>query len=150
LSGAAAMHVFRAVWESAVSRDKRHTIFGFDREADVNATRLGYRLFSKQVPAEEQAGRIGLALHYAYGSILGILYRITWSDGRSDAALGALLWLCADEIPIAVSGISDPFAKSAASHTSAFAAHLIFVGVTGRITRVLQSGRNRYERNQYA
>ena len=142
MSGSAAMHVFRRLWESIVSRDNQHTIFGFDHEADVNAARLGYELFFKQALTEDQAERLGISMHYAFGAVLGIVYQFIRPPVYSDAAFGAFLWLCADEMPIGASGISDPFAKSTASHTGAFAAHIIFGAVTGYITRLLQSGRN--------
>jgi hypothetical protein len=150
LSGSAAMHVFRLVWENVGSRDGRHTLFGFDRESDVNAARLGYELFFDRVLSEAQAGRVGVAMHYAFGAVLGIAYQFIPPPARSDVAFGALLWLCADELLIAVSDISDPFRKSAASHASAFAAHLIFGAVTGYTTRLLQSGRNHLNTNLYA
>jgi hypothetical protein len=137
LAGAAAMHGFRLAWEAVLSRDNRHTIFGFDHEADVNAARIVYELFSKERLPDQPAGRIGLAMHYLFGAGLGILYQVTWRTAGSDAAFGMLLWLCADEIPISLSGISDSFAKSAASHASALAAHVIFAGVTGRTARLL-------------
>lgn len=52
-----------------------------------------------------------------------------WLHKGRGAVFGALLWLCADEIPISFSGVSNPFKKSAVSHGSALAAHLLF-GIT--------------------
>ena len=70
-------------------------------------------------------------MHYAYGAMLGALYtgtkaRTAWFSEAGAIPLGALLWVFADEIPISVSGISDPFGRTTASHASAFAAHLLF------------------------
>lgn len=140
LAGSAVMHGFRLIWERTVSRDARHTIFGFDDEADANGARLAYQLFSRDVLPAPQARRIGIAMHYGLGTALGVAYQFSWPVACSDNWFGILLWLCADEIPISAVGISDPFAKSAASHTGALAAHLIFGGVTGRLTRLVQSG----------
>lgn len=135
------MHGFRLFWETATSRDNRETIFGFDHEADVNAARLVFRLFSTTNLTEHQAGQLGIVMHYALGAMLGIIYKPTWHPADSGALFGALLWLCADEIPISVCGISDPFKKSAASHASALAAHLAFGCATAQVVHVMRSKR---------
>lgn len=133
------MHGFRLLWECAILHDSRHTIFGFDHKADVNAARLTYRVLWDESLPEEKAGRMGMGLHYAFGAMLGMLYQACDGGGNHGAIFGALLWLCADEIPISASGIFNPFAKSAASHASALAAHVVFGFVTAKTLRVLQS-----------
>src|SRR5438067_2989479 len=121
LVGSAAMHIFRLGWEAVINCDPRKGIFGFDREADVY---LIYRCISRERPPELRAGRTGLALHYVYGASLGALYalikpRVRWIARSSGVAPGALLWIGADELPISLTGISDPFRRSIASHASA-------------------------------
>lgn len=126
LAGSAVMHAFRLAWEPAVSHNGRHTIFGFDREADINAARRAHRLFSPEPLAESAASHLGIAMHYGLGAAFGIFYVLSDVPALSGAKLGALLWLCADEIPISLSGISNPSAKSIASHAGALASHLLF------------------------
>ena len=140
LAGSAAMHGFRVLWEMAVGSDSRHTIFGFDGESDINAARLASRFVTRSNIEQRQAGQIGIAMHYAFGAALGIVYTLAWRPAWSGSLFGTLLWVCADEIPISASRISDPFAKSAASHASALAAHLIFGSVTAEVVRALRSG----------
>jgi hypothetical protein len=142
IAGSAAMHSFRIFWETAISRDTRDTIFGFNHEADVIAARLVFRLFSNRTLTEHQAGQLGIAMHYWLGATLGIVYKLACCSAGSGALFGALLWLYADEMPISLSGISDPFKKSAASHASALAAHLVFGCVTAQAVQVMQPERS--------
>ncbi len=136
------MHGFRILWEAAIGKDGRHTIFGFDPESDINAARYASRLLTRSTLDDRQSGQVGIAMHYAFGAALGIVYTLASRQKDSGGLFGSFLWLCADEIPISASGISDPFKKSAASHASALAAHLIFGSVTAGVVRALQSGRS--------
>jgi hypothetical protein len=136
LAGSAAMHGFRLVWEAAVAHNSRHTIFGLDREADVNGARRAHGFFSDDVLPEALAGRLGIAMHYGLGATFGVFYALSRARRLSGATLGALLWLGADEIPISVCAISDPFAKSISSHAGALVSHLLF-GIT--VTRTLRA-----------
>lgn len=141
LAGSATMHVFRLGWEAAINSDPQNGIFGFDREADVNSAYVVCDLISRERPSELQAGRIGVALHYVYGAALGAVYALTKTRAPSIARIdtgivGALLWLGADELPIALLGISDPFRRSVASHGSALVAHLVFAITVDRIVRL--------------
>lgn len=141
LVGSAAMHGFRLVWESAVAHNSRHTIFGFDREADENGARLAYGFFSDDVLMEPVARRLGIAMHYGLGATFGIFYALSRARGLSGGALGVLLWLGADEIPISLLAISNPFAKSIASHVGALASHLLFgIAVTRTLRALPQTG----------
>lgn len=137
LAGSLAMHGFRLVWEAAVSQDSRHAIFGFDQEADINGARRAYRLFSAEPLSESVARQLGIALHYGLGATFGMLYVLSGAPALSDASFGASLWICADEIPVTLSGISNPSAKSAASHVSALASHVLFAVVVTRTLRAL-------------
>ena len=125
------MHTFRLLWEFAANKRPGHAILGFDREADVNSARLLAWVFLRRTVSEAGARRTGLALHYAYGAMIGAFYaalssRVPQIRSGQGVAFGALLWLIGDEIPVSVSGISNPFQKMAASHAGALAAHLLF------------------------
>lgn len=130
LTGSALMHAFRICWELATRHHSRHAIFGFDCEADVRSARLLLAWTPDNI-SEETAARVGLALHYVYGTALGCLYASVrnpkgWFSKMSGLPVGTALWLCADEIPIAVSGVSNPFRKSSFSHGGALAANVLF------------------------
>jgi hypothetical protein len=140
LAGSAAMHIFRIGWQAVTNRDPQKGIFGFDREADVKSIYLIYRCISVERPPKRDAARTGLALHYVYGASLGALYaltkpRVRWIARSSGVVPGALLWIGADELPISLTGISDPFRRSIASHTSALVAHVVFAVTVDQMIR---------------
>jgi hypothetical protein len=140
LAGSAAMHIFRIGWEAVTNRDPRKGIFGFDREADVKSIYLIYRCISLERPPELRAASSGIALHYVYGASLGALYaltkpRVRWIARSCGVVPGALLWIGADELPISLTGISDPFRRSIASHASALVAHVVFAVTVDQMIR---------------
>lgn len=142
LAGSAVMYGFRLWWEVVTDHRKRCAIFGFDHEADVNGARFLACWIRGSLP-EHQAARLGIGLHYAYGAMLGSLYPPARDrSGRfgraSGVPFGVVLWLCADEIPVALSGISNPFRKSAASHAGALLAHVVFATTVENTLRLLQ------------
>lgn len=142
LAGAAAMHAFRIAWEAATGSKAEHGIFGFDEEADVNSSRMLCRLLLNERISRSTAQKVGLSLHYLYGALIGGVYagaapRLPGMTCGSGSGFGAALWLAGDEIPISLSGISDPGSKSMASHAAALSAHLLY-GVVLEQIRSLQ------------
>lgn len=140
LAGAAAMHAFRIAWERMIPDLIRDGIFGFDREADfASAQRLNGLLF-RQPLSTESAARLGVALHYVYGGLLGASYavaraRLSQISSVKRIPAGVVLWLAADEVPVTLSGISNPMDKSPASHVSALIAHLVYATAMENVLR---------------
>lgn len=140
------MYGFRLLWERLRDGHRKHGIFGFDREADMNSAKIAYRSLSREAPSKREAARLALALHFAYGGLVGVGYAaasesMPWLHGGSGALAGIILWLFADELPISLTGISNPFRKSAASHAAALAAHIVFAVTADKI--LLLTGENR-------
>jgi hypothetical protein len=134
------MHAFRIAWERTAPDRVRDGIFGFDREADIDSAQwINGLVFREPLPIET-AARLGLTLHYVYGALLGAAYgtargctpRISNAWG---VPAGVVLWLAADELPITLSGISNPVDRSLASHLSALAAHLLYATTIENILR---------------
>jgi hypothetical protein len=130
-TGSAVMYLFRLWWELVTQRRPSVAIFGFDREADVRSARLLLAARPGNL-SDEDAARIALAFHYLYGMLLGCLFVNIrdwneWMYRTSALPLATVLWLCADEIPVTLSGLSHPLRKSIASHASALIAHWLFV-----------------------
>jgi hypothetical protein len=142
LLGSAAMHVFRIGWEAIACRSSRDGIFGFDHEADVRSGYVVSSWLSGRHLSEKQAAKIGLAMHYGYGTLLGASYASLWDKesewcrAAPDALLAVGLWLAGDEIPLHLAGISDPFARPLRSHAGALAVHLLFVATLKNTLRV--------------
>jgi hypothetical protein len=133
LAGAQAMQWFRARWNAAHAVESG--VFGLDREADVKSVQKLSRMCCGRDIEEDRAERIALAFHYLYGAAAGSVYavladRVPRVRTGFGTVFGAVIWLFGDEIPIAALRVSDPRKKTAASHASALAVHLLFGAVT--------------------
>ncbi len=148
LTGALAMHQFRLVWDARATASPASGIFGFDEESDINAVDQIRKSLSLPPLPRSEALQLALMLHYAFGALSGAAYALlteafpNLKAGRG-LLFGSLLWLAGDELAVSMTGISDPTSKTASSHLSALAAHLLFGTVTesGRqlLSRLTQS-----------
>ena len=129
------MHMLRIAWEQATGGRTSDGIFGFDHEADVKSARLASRLDCGLDLDEHSAARLGIALHYVYGPAVGILCGMVDADYCSPLALGTILWIAADEVPISAARISNPLKKSVFSHTGALLAHWLYAAVLLKVTK---------------
>jgi hypothetical protein len=131
LAGAWAMRQVLTFWHTNWGAAARHGAFGLDAEADIRSVEMLAMKLSGKPVSRAEAQRIATALHYMYGVSAGVLYAWLadrWPSLRAGfgTGYGTAIWFLGDEIPIIVAGISDPCEKSAASHVSALAAHLLF------------------------
>lgn len=131
LFASAAMHGFRVAWERGTHGLPRDAIFGFDQEADTSSAQLLSRIVAGRTISPPKAQQLGMALHYAYGSGMGIVYaafasRIPVFRSGFGNIFGLFLWIFADELSISLASISDPRKKSYVSHAGALLAHLVF------------------------
>lgn len=137
------MQRFRVAWNRHHAATPRDGVFGLDREADLKSANIITNLFIGRTVSERSAERLALVLHYAYGAAAGVGY-VLWIEASPAARtsygtlFGTVLWLLGDELPIALSGLSNPFARSHRSHLSALVAHLIFGSVTESVRKVLK------------
>ncbi len=81
--------------------------------------------------SEDQAERIGGAMHYGFSIAAGAAYAAASSSlptlrtGRG-TVFGAMLWLVGDELAVTLSGLENPAETAAFSHASALAAHVVY------------------------
>lgn len=136
------MQCFRTAWNQHYAANPRDGVFGLDREADLKSADILTNLLIGRTMPEKSAEQLALSLHYSYGAIAGAGY-VTWAEAfptvRAGYGIlfGVALWLLGDELPITLSGLSNPFARSPRSHLSALIAHLIFGSVTEGLRKVL-------------
>jgi hypothetical protein len=131
LAGAFAMQQFRTNWNTQVAASAHDGVFGLDDEADINSVNLLAKTLCGSRLNERDALRLALVMHYIYGASAGALYE--WMANKVDRTAecygmlyGAVIWLIGDECLMTFSGISDARKKSANSHASALASHLLF------------------------
>lgn len=139
LVGAYAMQQFRTAWNMHYAASPRDGVYGLDEEADLKSANVLTNFFIRRTLPEKDALRLALLLHYGYGAFAGAGYAISapkWPPLKAGygTLFGTGVWLLGDELPISLSGLSNPFARSIRSHASAFAAHLLF-GAAAELTR---------------
>jgi hypothetical protein len=142
LVGAYAMQQFRTAWNRDYAASARDAVYGLDEEADLNSANVLTSFFIGRTLPKKDALRLALLLHYGYGAFAGAGYAVSAAKWlRIKTGYGTLfatgVWLLGDELPISLSGLSNPFARSIRSHASAFAAHLLFGSATELTRRVL-------------
>lgn len=142
LVGAYVMQQFRTVWNRDYAASPCDAVYGLDEEADLKSANLLTKFFARRTLPKPDALRLALLLHYGYGAIAGAGYAVSaakWPPVKAGygTLFGAGVWLLGDELPISLSGLSNPFARSVRSHASAFGAHLLFGAATELTRRVL-------------
>lgn len=136
-----AMQQFVTLWHSTKGRKLQDGAFGLDREADINAAQgLWQFLFGKNL-TEGEAITVARVMHYGYSAAASTGYtalvrRNPIFQAGFGTLYGAVLWLIGDEIAITLMRLSDPRSKTKASHSIAFAAHLVFGSVTELSRRI--------------
>lgn len=170
LAGLAAMGLFfRAVkaldgpGEDAATRDggegddgpiERHgqlddiSIVGHKSRSDEPATatlgRLGYEAAKGEEPDEELKAKLGQAVHWSYGVMVGSMYGALRADAEEPDLLGGLgygtaLWVLGDEIAVPMLGLSEgPTAHSWKDHAKGLGAHLVYGAATSAATQALR------------
>lgn len=139
LAGAYVMQKFRIAWNKQYEATPQDAVFGLDQEADLTSANMLTNMALGRTLPESDAEKLALVLHYAYGAIAGSVYalglsRFPWADAGCGTLFGTAVWAFGDELPITLSGISDPRKRTALSHGSAFFAHLLF-GATTELSR---------------
>ena len=142
LVGAYAMQQFRTAWNRDHAASARDAIYGLDEEADLNSANVLTSFFIGRTLPKKDALRLALLLHYGYGAFAGAGYAVSaarWSPIKAGygTLFGTGVWFFGDELPISLSGISNPSARGIRSHASAFAAHLLFGAATELTRRAL-------------
>lgn len=124
------------------------SVVGDQREGDEPATeamgRIAYEAATGNDPNEAVKQRLGDAVHWGYGILMGGVYGALRSDARTpDLAAGlgygTALWVLGDEIMVPLLGLSDgPTAHSVPEHATALGAHLAYGAATATATQALK------------
>lgn len=133
------MQQFRSAWNRRYAATPQDGVFGLDKQADLRSANILTNFVLSRTLPEKNAEQLALVLHYAYGAIAGAAYaiaveKLSLARAGYGTLFGTTVWLFGDELPIALSGLSNPFSRTARSHGSAFAAHLLF-GAVAELSR---------------
>lgn len=116
-----------------------------DDEASTEAVgRIGYRVTTGHEPDEETRERLGQAVHWGYGVLLGSLYGALRADVDGPDLIGGLgygtaAWVLGDEIMVPMLGLAEgPTAHGVNDHAMALGAHLVYGAATASATQALK------------
>ncbi len=88
----------------------------------------------------EEKQKAGMAVHYTFGTLMGVLYGVCAeyfppAASAGGSAYGTLLYLGADGVAVPALGLSPrPADTSASSHLQHWAAHIVY-GTTAEVVR---------------
>lgn len=112
--------------------------------ATESVGRIGYEAVSGHEPDEETRQRLGQAVHWGYGILLGGVYGALRTDAEGADLVGGLgygtvAWVLGDEIMVPLLGLSEgPTAHGWPDHAKALGAHLVYGAATSTATQALK------------
>lgn len=115
-----------------------------DEPATASVGRIGYSKVAGHEPDEETRHKLGQAVHWGYGVLVGGVYGALRSEAHTpDLAAGlgygTALWVIGDEIMVPLLGLSEgPTAHSVPDHAKALGAHLAYGAATATATQALK------------
>lgn len=124
------------------------SVVGEQAEEDEAATeavaRIGYQAAAGHDPDERLKQRLGHAVHYGYGVLLGGVYGAMREDAEAPDLLGGLgygtaAWVLGDEITVPLLGLAEgPTSHGWKTHATALGAHLAYGAATAGATHALR------------
>lgn len=123
-------------------------VAGIESREDESATAALGRLVHEAVlgdePDEERKARLGQAVHWGYGVLMGGVYgairpRAELPDLAAGLGYGTALWALGDELMVPLFGLSEgPTAHHWTTHAAGFGAHLAYGAATATATQALR------------
>ena len=117
---------------------------GEDESATEAVGRIGFETATGHDPDEEMKARLGQAVHWGYGILLGSLYGAMRDDAEAPDLVGGLgygtaAWVIGDELMVPMLGLAEgPTAHRWTEHARALGAHLVYGAATAGATQALK------------
>lgn len=124
---------------SVVGRQSRE-----DESAPDTVGRIGYEKAIGHEPDEETRKKLGRAVHWGYGVLMGGLYgalrqEADGPDLKAGLGYGTALWMVGDEIMVPLLGLAEgPSGHSIPDHAKGLGAHLAYGAATAGATQALK------------
>lgn len=115
-----------------------------DEPATETVGRLAYEAVVGEEPDERTRQRLGQAVHWGYGILLGGVYGALRPDEELPDLLGGLgygaaAWALGDELMVPLLGLAEgPTAHGWSDHANALGAHLVYGAATSAATQALK------------
>ena len=106
--------------------------------------RIGYEAATGHEPDEEMKHRLGQAVHWGYGILLGSVYGALREEADAPDLLGGLgygtaAWVIGDELIVPLLGLAEgPTSHGWTDHAKALGAHLVYGAATSTATHALK------------
>lgn len=106
--------------------------------------RIGYETVTGHDPDEETKHRLGQAVHWGYGILLGSVYGGLREKAEAPDLLGGLgygtaAWVIGDELMVPLLGLAEgPTSHGWTDHAKALGAHLVYGAATSTATHALK------------
>lgn len=124
---------------SLVGRQSRE-----DEPATATVGRIGYHAVTDDDPDRVMKQKLGQAVHWGYGILMGGVYGALRSEAETpDLAAGlgygTALWVLGDELMVPLLGLAEgPTAHSIPDHAKGLGAHLAYGAATATATQALK------------
>lgn len=115
-----------------------------DEPATATVGRIAYETVTGEEPEQETKQKLGQAVHWGYGILLGGAYGLLRGDADAPDLAGGLgygtaAWLLGDELMVPLLGLAEgPTAHSWSDHAKALGAHLVYGAATSTATHALK------------
>jgi uncharacterized membrane protein YagU involved in acid resistance len=154
LAGTLAMNYAQRVWTLVSDRNPPRSAAGphdardwQERTENQNSNEIAAQMLATATIdrrlSERELSVAASLIHFSFGAAVGAVYG-AWigtfpRDRHSGTALGATLWLTADEIAMPVLGLSrSTLQRPLEMHSQSFASHLVYGAVTERTRRLVR------------
>ncbi len=115
-----------------------------DEPATETIGRLAYEKATGHEPEEVVRHRLGHAVHWGYGVLVGAIYGAMRPEADAPDLMvglgyGTALWVIGDEVIVPVLGLAKgPTAHSIPDHAKGLGAHLVYGAATATATQALR------------
>lgn len=115
-----------------------------DEAATETIGRLAYEKATGHEPDEEAKHRLGQAVHWGYGVLVGGIYGAMRPEAHgpdlvAGLGYGTALWVLGDELVVPLLGLAEgPTAHSIPDHAKGLGAHLAYGAATATATQALR------------
>ena len=115
-----------------------------EEPATATMGRLAHEAVTGREPEEDRKAKLGQAVHWGYGILMGGAYGATrtHSDGPDlvgGLGFGTALWALGDELAVPLLGLAEgPTAHGWSDHASALGAHLAYGAATATTANALK------------
>ena len=115
-----------------------------DEPSTATVGRIAHETVTGHEPDDERKQKLGQAVHWGYGVLLGGVYGALRADEEAPDLVGGLgygvaAWALGDEVMVPLLGLAEgPTAHGIGTHAKSLGAHLVYGAATSTATHALK------------